>query len=441
MTDSRVSRRRLLSSLSALGIAAPVTLSYANQPAKHTLRILQWNHFVPGYDEWFKNTWIREWGEKNDTRVIVDNVGMSSLRGRARAEVAAQSGHDLVMFLSPPPLFEDHVIDHREIYEECERRYGKPLDIAIKSTRNPRTGKFYGFSDSFVPDPVNYRTDLWRDVGILPDTWENIRRGARMIRERFGVPAGFGLAPELDTNMALRSLFAAFGASVQDAEGRPVFASPQSVEAMKFVKAIYQESMTDEVFTWDPSSNNRMMLAGRGSVALNAISITRTGENQRIRLHENIGLAPPAAGPVRRIGLYHLLDVYAIWKFARNIEGAKRFLVDFVGQSRRVVEASEFYNLPCFPDTVPELNTMFEQDAKAVPADKYRLFSNATDWTTNVGYPGFANAATDEIFNTWVLSEFAARAARGDITPEEAVQQADGAIHAIFEKWRAAGKV
>ncbi len=441
MRDSRLNRRQLLSSMTALGLAAPATLSYAAQPAKHTLRILQWNHFVPGYDEWFHKTWIREWGEKNDTQVIVDNVGMSSLRGRARAEVAAQSGHDLVMFLSPPPLFEDHVIDHREIYEECERRYGKPLDIAIRSTRNPRTGKFYGFSDSFVPDPVNYRTDLWAEVGIVPDTWDDIRTGARLIRERFGIPAGFGLAPELDTNMALRSFFAAFGASIQNADSQPVFASPQTVEAMKFMKAIYQESMTDEVFTWDPSSNNRMMLAGRGSVALNAISITRTGENQKIRLHENIGLAPPAAGPVQRIGLYHLLDVYSIWKFARNIEGAKRFLVDFVGQSRRVVEASEFYNLPCFPDTVPDLNAMLQKDPKGVPADKYGLFARATEWTTNVGYPGYANAATDEIFNSWILSDHAARAARGDVSPEEAVADADRAMRVIFDKWREAGKV
>jgi len=78
--------------------------------------------------------------------------------------------------------------------------------------------------------------------------------------------------------------------------------------------------MTDEVFTWDAAANNRMMLAGQGSLALNAISITRTGENEKIAVADNIWLAKAAKGPVRRMGLEHVMDVYVIWKFAENID-------------------------------------------------------------------------------------------------------------------------
>src|ERR1043165_2538049 len=144
---------------------------------------------------------------------------MTSLNSRAAAEIAAQRGHDLFMFLLPPPTLEDHVIDHKEIYEECLRKYGKPIELAVKSTYNPRTKKFYGFSDSYVPDPINFRKDLWDDVGISPATWDDIRIGARKIKQKHGIPAGFGLAPELDTNIGLRSIMAAFGASEQNAEG------------------------------------------------------------------------------------------------------------------------------------------------------------------------------------------------------------------------------
>ena len=396
---------------------------------------------MPAFDAWFNNSYIKEWGAKNDTKVIVDNVGMSSLRSRAQAEMEARQGHDLIMFLSPPPIFEDYVIDHREIYEECERLYGKPLDIAKKSNYNPKTKKYYGFSDSYVPDPINYRSDLWQDVGIHPNTWDDIRKGARLIKQKHGIPAGIGLAPELDTNMALRSLLAAFGASVQNADGAPEFKSPQAVEAVKFISALYKETMTDEVFAWDPSSNNRMMLAGRGSITLNAISITRTGESQKIPIHSNIALAPPAAGPVRRIGLYHLLDVYCIWNFAKNISGAKQFLVDLVGQSQKIFEASRFYNFPCFPKMVPDLKKLVSKDTSASPTDKYKLFENVTDWTTNVGYPGYSNAATDEIFSSWLLSNAIADAARGKLSAAEAVERADREIRAVYAKWRERGKV
>jgi multiple sugar transport system substrate-binding protein len=56
--------------------------------------------------------------------------------------------------------------------------------------------------------------------------------------------------------------------------------------------------MTPEVFTWDASSNNRAMLAGTISLALNAISITRTGEEDNPTFTEKIHLAKAAAGPV-----------------------------------------------------------------------------------------------------------------------------------------------
>ncbi|ETW98950.1 MAG: hypothetical protein ETSY2_41860, partial [Candidatus Entotheonella gemina] len=247
-------RRAFIKRAHAVALAAfghhVLTPGFAHAAPK-TLRILQWNHFVPAFDQWFNQQYVKQWGEKNNTRVIVDNVDMTSLGSRAKAEVMAQKGHDLFMFLRPPPTFEDHVIDHREIYEACEQRYGKPIDLAFKSTYNPKTKKFYGFSDSYVPDPVNYRKDLWDDVGMAPDTWDDVRVGGRKIKNRHRIPVGIGLAPELDTNMALRSIMAAFGSSVQDEAGRPILNSPQTLEALRFVKALYQEAMTDEVFTWE----------------------------------------------------------------------------------------------------------------------------------------------------------------------------------------------
>jgi hypothetical protein len=120
-----------------------------------TLKILQMAHFVPAFDQWFKNTYVKEWGDKNDTQVIVDHVSILELLEMPVAEVSAQKGHDLVMFIRPPPAFEDHVIDHREISEECENKYGKAMPMAMKSTYNPRTKKYYGFSDSFAPDPTS----------------------------------------------------------------------------------------------------------------------------------------------------------------------------------------------------------------------------------------------------------------------------------------------
>src|SRR6202165_4865473 len=90
-----------------------------------TLKIVQWSHFVPGYDKWFDNTFTKEWGAKNGTNVVVDHIAIGEINARAAAEVSAKKGHDLFMFLSPPAAYEKQVIDHAEIYQAVERTWGK----------------------------------------------------------------------------------------------------------------------------------------------------------------------------------------------------------------------------------------------------------------------------------------------------------------------------
>ena len=183
------------------------------------------------------------------------------------------------------------------------------------------------------------------------------------------------------------------------------------------------------------------MLAGRSSLVLNAISVTRAGENDKLPIHEKIGLAKAAKGPVRRVGPEHVMDCYLVWKFADNIDGAKKFLVDYVDNFKSGFTASEFYNFPSFPATVPDIKQLIAKDAKGVPADKYAVMSDVLDWATNVGYPGYSNAANEETFNTWVLNTMFARAATRVETPENALKQAETAMKAIWAKWKSKGMI
>ncbi|BCH33957.1 ABC transporter substrate-binding protein [Mesorhizobium sp. L-8-10] len=437
------SRRDVIKTATAAGIAASVGPFFHATPlsAASTLKILQWSHFVPAYDTWFNTEYVKKWGAENDTEVVVDNINLALIPSRAAAEVSAQQGHDLVMFLSPPSVYEDQVVDMKDVYAECEKTYGKPVDLAVKSTFNPKTGKYFAFSDSFVPDPVNYRSDLWGHIAMTPNTWEDVRVGGKKIKDATGTPVGIGLSAELDTAMAMRAIMYSFGAHEQDETGNLTINSPQTVEALKFVKALFEEAMTPEVLAWDASSNNRQMLAGRSSLVLNAISVTRTGENTNLPIHEKIALAKAAEGPVRRIGLEHVMDCYVIWKFSQNIKGAQKFLVDYINNFGVAFKASQFYNFPCFANTVPDLKELVATDAKAVPPDKYSVLQDVLDWATNVGYPGYSNAAIDEAFGNWTLNTMFAKVATGYDTPEDAVAMAEKAMQAIWAKWKERGMI
>src|SRR5215468_3416263 len=152
-TGHRMTRRQLLhtagSAALAAGVGASIIIPGRASAQQKTLKILQWKHFVPAYDTWFNETYVKEWGAKNNTKVIVENVGLDDILHRAAEESKVQHGHDLFAHVNPMPAYEDAVIDHRDIYEECERKYGKAHDLAIKTTYNPKTKKFCGFTDFY----------------------------------------------------------------------------------------------------------------------------------------------------------------------------------------------------------------------------------------------------------------------------------------------------
>ena len=401
---------------------------------ERTLRIIQWTHFVPAYDAWFDNEYTRRWGEEHDVKVVVDHIVQEQLPERAQAEVAAQRGHDLFFNATAGgPALEDEVIDHREIVEEVEAKVGKMAPLVERTVLNPKTGKYFGFSDFWAPGPVNYRTDLWDPTGVKPDSWDSILMASSDVKAKGG-PIGLGIASNFDAQSTLLSLLHSYGASIQDEESNVVINRAATIEAVKFMTALYRQGMTEDVLTWDSTSNNRSLAEGRSSLVVNAISSLRAVEAQDPDLAGRIGLLPTPEGPEGRHAV-HVYGTYAIFRFARHQELAKQFLVDLVLDYRQAFEKSAMYNMPSFPGGLPDLGRIVAGEPK------YGLLADAAAWSTNMGHPGSTSAAIDEVFNRFVIAEMFAPAAKGEATAEEAVATAEARIKPIFEKWRELGKV
>jgi hypothetical protein len=85
-----MSRRDVIKT--AVGAAAAAGPFFHVMPARaaKTLKILQWSHFVPGYDKWFNNTYTKEWGAKNGTEVIVDNINLGLIPSRSGGGIGAE---------------------------------------------------------------------------------------------------------------------------------------------------------------------------------------------------------------------------------------------------------------------------------------------------------------------------------------------------------------
>jgi multiple sugar transport system substrate-binding protein len=428
------------------GATAPYSfagpLRYKGRYLSGNLSIIQWIHFVPDYDTWFDKTWITQWGQKNDVEVTVDHINNTQLPARAAAEVAAQSGHDIFGFLSPPAAYEDQVINHASIVKEIEGKVGKYGDLGQKSTFNPKTKKYFGVSDNYVPDPVVWRHDLWNGVGESPATWDHVRAAAPKLKAA-GHPIGIGQSNELDSNMALMAFMMCFGSFIQNADSKLTIKSKNTVDAVKFMADIYKRGEDDEIFGWNPASNNQFLYAGKGSLILNAISATRTPEDQNLPFANDLWIWPIPKGPQGRLGLEHVMGVYSIWKFAKNKDAAEKFIADLCINYKQATTASKLYNFPSFPGAYP-----INQIRKAAAADKHKplgkytiLTTIAQKYTHNVGYPGYTNAAIDEIFNKFLIPTMFAQVSQGKMSAADAVAAAEREMKPIFASWKSKGKI
>ena len=339
----------------ALGVYGP--LKFAGRQLSGELRIMTWAHFVPDYDRWLDGTYVKQWGAENDVEVKVDHINNALLNSTGAAEVAAQSGHDLFWFISPPAAFQKQTVPVTDLVQEVSKKVGRMSRVARKSTYNPRTKQFYGFPETYAPDPVQYRRSYLQQADVSLNTWEDLRKGAPKLKQA-GHPVGLGMSNEIDSNMMLTSLLYCYGGFIQNEENRIVIGQGSNrrgaIQALTVMRDIYRNGMSDEVFAWTAASNNQAFLAGRLSVALNAISIARSAEDSgNAALSDDTWLASIPRGPAMRLGNEHVMGVYVIWKFAKNKEAAQKYLVDQQLSYREHFVRSKYYNFPPWTNAIP----------------------------------------------------------------------------------------
>lgn len=417
-------------------------------PEGTELRILQWSHFVPNYDSWF-DQFAAEWGEANSVDVTVDHVNIAELNPSLSAAIDAGEGPVLVELPLAAANFIEGVHDLTDLNMRAQEMFGEQAETCTANSYLPATDTWYGYCHGWVPDPGDYDRALWADVGFPdgPATWQDLLDGGSAIFEQHGVPLGLGLSPEIDSNMAMRALIWSFGGSVQDADECVVINSPEVIEATEFLVELYNNAMTEEVFSWDAASNNQGLIAGELSYILNSISAYRSLQKIDPEAADNIGFVPALSGPNGdQHASAHLWYIYVIPNYVEvdspEYRAAEEFLIYHTSNYNQATFNSELYNFPAFPPTVPQLEGWLNNDPfGSRPADKLTVLLTAEDWVTYLGWPGPSNPAVAEVYATNIIPTMMGQAALGELTPEEAVAEAEAQINDIFTKWRDRGFV
>jgi multiple sugar transport system substrate-binding protein len=426
---------------------APTETTFSDPAAKLSggLSILLWSHFVPAHDTWF-DPFVKDWGQRVGVNVTVDHINNTEIPGRIAAEIAADQGHDLIQYIAPLSQFEPSVLDLKDVVSEVERRHGKQVDICRKTSLNPHTGVYYAYSPGWVPDPGDYRKSLWQQVGMAdgPKTWDDLLAGGTDIVQKASVHMGIGMSQEIDSNMAARAMIWSYGGSEQDENENVSINSDATVAAVDYMVKLYKQTMTEEVFAWNPASNNQGLIAGQLSYIVNSISAWRTAQDSNPTVADDVFFVPALRGPSTALAAQHVLYNWIVPKYAKNPDAAKEFLLHYTLNFAHASFNSKLYDFPAFPSTVPQLDSWLANDPFS-QTNKDRLkvltFADALKWTVNIGHPGSSSPAIGEAFGTFVIPNMMAKAVRGELSPKDAVVDAEGQIKTIFQKWRGRGLV
>ena len=361
-------------------------------------------------------------------RVRVDHIPHLELPARMAAEFAAGAGHDIIMNSSSilTRLYYKTLADLSDVYDEAGKKYGGWIPTAGPLVTVE--GKKFGLPMFYILLPMLWRKDLFEANGLKPpDTWELARVAARTLKPK-GHPTGIQFSQCADANLNWRSLLFSFGGQETDPSGENILIdSKETREALRFAKALFDEGMTAEVFSWDDASDNRYLASGVACWIHDAISAYRTTEDTNPDVFKNTFIGMEPAGPSGKRVSTSAANVYMVWKFSKNIDGAKDFLRHFVENDLEGMKQSRGYNMPYLLGNAKKPMPIIGADPKM------QVLQDFPPIVAFYGYPGPFTTPIQEVVNLFVLPDMFTRVARGT-SVEEGVKWGMGEYRRVFAK-------
>ena len=424
---SGLTRRQFLTRTAGVAVGV-YGIIYAQQaPAvaqERELSMLTWNHFVPASDVELKKQ-AEQFGRQQRVKVRIDFIAHLQLPSKLAAEVQTQSGHDIVLFRDLEAALHQHsTLTVTDLCDELGKQHGGWWDFARQA--DVIDGEWKAVPWFYISSVMTYREDYFAQVGeSAPDSYDDLLRAGRKLK-KLGHPIGFAISQTTDSNSTLYPILWCYGASIVAEDGKTItIDSPPAVEAIEYVKTLYNDCMEPEVLSWDDASNNRFMLSGKGSWTRNAISIYEAARQKNPEMAKQINHTIPPKGPARRLGITPTLSL-AIWKFSKNQELAKdflRFLFD-TEQYNGFIEAGAGFNQP-FLKRYDE-HPIWSRDPKL------QALIGFANWSALSGWPGPPTRGAPLVFNTYIIPNMFAKAV-GGMPTKDAIAWAEQEIKKAYE--------
>jgi multiple sugar transport system substrate-binding protein len=263
--------------LAAGGAGAQIVTQPATPPTLPieqgaTLRMLRPVRFVqPDQDVWNAN--CARFTQQTGVQVRVDFVGWEDITQQTAVTANTGAGPDIIVgFDAGPHLFADKVTDLTDIATYLGTKYGgwRPLARAY----GMRQGRWIGLPFGASGGPAIWRTSALREAGFdrPPEDHAGFLRLCQALR-RINKPAGFALGNAVGDGNAFASwLVWSHGGFLVDEQGAVAINSPQTINALNYLRELYP-TFVPGTLAWGDISNNRAYAANECFLTQNGVSL------------------------------------------------------------------------------------------------------------------------------------------------------------------------
>jgi ABC-type glycerol-3-phosphate transport system substrate-binding protein len=248
-------------------------------------------------------------------------------------------------------------------------------------------------------------------------TWEAFLKYAELAAKdnmTFGMGMGGGLNTDAtDTHGAI---FAAFGGTLIDAEGKSQLQSDSTRQALEYAQRLVKFYPADAV-SYDDASNNRALISGKSALIFNPPSAWAVAKRDNIAVASDCWTFPAPSGPKGRF-VPAQSYFWGVYNFSDNKTAAKD-LLEFLMQRENVEArdvASDGYDLPPYAkltdfkiweEVGPPKGTVFNYPIRPSSGEKPSLTGSEA-----------APEVAVQIYNRAVHNQMFARLREGQTIPQ-----------------------
>jgi multiple sugar transport system substrate-binding protein len=316
---------------------------------------------------------------------------------------------------------------------EIQPNFGKFYDQV--NTSALVEGKYRAVPFAIFGNAEVYRKDYFQQAGAkVPETWDDFHDAVKKCAA-IGKPIGqtfaqtFGDAPTFFYPL----MWSYGGKEVQDDGKTIAINSKETIEAVKFAKALWDDGLDHRAASWDDSGNNTAFLADELSSTLNGASIYFVGagldgKNAPKPWADQMDHYLLPKGPAGQVAWFldhtHGIPTYIKGK---NLDASKEFIrwIMDPAQYDQWFELQKGYTVG--PGTRLEQSKMWSELPKALEP-----FRTAGRIARALGYSGQPTAKSQEVWAKYVVVNMFARAAVQGMVPEESVGQAEAEMKQIY---------